>query len=55
MKPGDRVETTDGPGTIILKKDHESKSFRYGVKLDVSKYDYPIAYYWPHEIKVIRK
>ena len=51
MKPNDRVNTPDGPGIIIKKENHESKAIRFAVKLDVKKYDYPLAYYWPHELK----
>jgi hypothetical protein len=55
MKPGDRVQTPDGPGTVV---DNEgTMTIRYGVLLDnwFNKNTYPKRYYWPHEIEKIKK
>lgn len=47
MKIGDRVDTPHGCGEIV---DWEIEK-RYGVKLDNNPFDFPIAYYFPHELK----
>ena len=56
MKIGDRVDTEHGPGEIV-DVEHYSRINgginRYGVKLDSSPFFYPVAYYWPAEIRSI--
>jgi hypothetical protein len=54
MKIGSAVETKDGKGKIVDIEFYNRLNGginRYGVELDVKKYDYPVAYYWPGEIK----
>lgn len=53
MKPGTRVQTTDGPGEIKGKETYSRlKSIRYAILLDGET---EVKYYWPHEIKTIKK
>lgn len=53
MRIGDRVTTPDGQGVIAATEFYSRLSggiFRYGVKLDIQRYFYPIAYYWHEEL-----
>lgn len=54
MKLGDRVTTEHGDGAII-DVEHYSRIDgginRYGVELDSNPFFYPVAYYWPKEIR----
>jgi hypothetical protein len=54
MGIGSRVETKDGKGEITDIEFYNrlnGGTSRYGVRLDVKKFDYEIAYYWLEEIK----
>ena len=48
----DRVETPDGPGTIIGIDLPESQAWRYIVELDIPKYDFTPAYF-KKDVKLI--
>lgn len=54
MMVGERVETPDGTG-LVVDVEHYSRIGggidRWGVRLDVKRYDYDVAYYWPNELR----
>lgn len=54
MKINDRVVTVDGKGLIVDIEFYsriEGGINRYGVKLDIQKYSYPVSYYFPNHIE----
>lgn len=53
MKIGDRVKTPDGDGVIV--DTDQPHSNRWGVKLDIKKYDYCPAYYFSFDLTKIEK
>lgn len=54
METGKRVETPQGEGIVVDVECRKlySEKMRIGVKLDNNPFFYPVAYYWPSEIKV---
>lgn len=53
MKIGDKVLTIDGEGVIVDIEFYsriDGGTDRYGVKLNVNIYSYPVAYYFPNDI-----
>ncbi|MFA5715042.1 MAG: hypothetical protein WC998_04850 [Candidatus Paceibacterota bacterium] len=50
MKITDKVETPHGPGVIVDIEKH-NKFNRYGVKLDVNPFTFPVAYYFEKDLK----
>lgn len=53
MKIDDKVITVDGEGIIVDIEFYsriEGGTNRYGVKLNVNKYSYPVAYYFPTDL-----
>jgi hypothetical protein len=54
MRVGDRVTTPDGQGVITATEFYSRLGggiFRYGVRLDIQRYFYPVAYYWHEELR----
>jgi hypothetical protein len=51
MKPNTRVTTPHGEVIIVDIENFGKK--RYGVKLDVNPFTFPVAYYFEKEIKII--
>lgn len=53
LKIGSRVETPHGEG-VVEDIEHYNRidggTNRYGVRLDVSPFPFPVAYYWPREV-----
>ncbi len=52
-----RVNTPDGPGTVTDIEHYnrlDGGTNRYGVTLDVARFFYPVAYYWPKELSPAR-
>ena len=52
MKKGIRVKTKHGEGVIVDIEKHD-KANRYGVKLDINPFTFPIAYYFEKEITLL--
>ncbi len=53
MKKGERIETPHGPGEIVDIEKH-NKFNRYGVKLDVNPFTFPVAYYFEKDLKDLK-
>jgi hypothetical protein len=51
VKVGDLVFTPDGIGEIKEIEDQGGRSERFGVALDKNIFDYPVAFYFKHELK----
>jgi hypothetical protein len=58
LKNGTRVVCEFGSGTVVDNEFYSlmnGGTYRYGVKLDVQRFFYCPAYFWPKELKVATK
>ena len=55
LKLNDRVSTPHGSGVLVDKEGIDNRSKRYGVYLDTDPFGFQPVYYWPHEVRELKK